>query len=419
MGAATSKLLGGKKAPSKKKGLSAIGRLTEPKDPFTFTPPAKGTKGKSVTTFLSPFNPRNPDYQRNMQGPKPGVFNALKRGDTYKSAAKYGAKLSKEAVVGPAKGAYEMFAKPSQSTKELERITGVSKLPTGLRQPLQAITRLVGAAPAGLADYVGREVIGERQLAKKVIKGELPGDVLTTKKPGLQEVGDILEHSINTVLTFYGGGKAKNAKLPAIPKTTKPLKTVIPKPLAKSVSPGKQIGEVVIGKKVSKIAASIEQKAIENRLTKGFDNVAGYDPITIKQQSALAAETIVDLKRTARIVRGEEAVPQGLNPVALITAVEEHIARTGDAKMAYDLANSNLVSETSVAAQSLRLAAERNPDGMTAQLRAIKQVKEQALIRRQGPKAAKMAKNELKTDLVKAAPKAKDWAGFLEELKCK
>lgn len=419
MGTSIDSLLGGKKKQKSKQKNSAISQLSEKR---------KEEESKPKPRQLSPFNPLNPNNILNQETPKPGVFNALKRKDTYTSAAKYGGTLVKDFVGGTLRAPYDAIKTPSSATKELERITGVSKLPTGLRQPLQAITRLVGAAPAGLGDYVGREIIGERMLANKVTRGELPADVLNTRKPNLTDVRDSLEQSMNTVLTFYGGGKGK-AKVGELATASKVAKVATVKVATKATKVLEktgtrpveiiQTGKTGPGKKSSKIARSIEAKAIEQKLTKGFDKVAGYDPITIKQQAHLAAETLVDIQRTGRIVRGEEPVPQGLNPVSLITALEEHIAKNGDAKMAYELANSQLVSETSIAAQSLRLAAERNPDGLTAQLRSIKQAREASALRRLGPRAKQVATQELRSDLVKATPKAKDWTGFIQELKCK
>lgn len=170
----------------------------------------------------------------------------------------------------------------------------------------------------------------------------------------------------------------------------------------------------------SKIAKSIEQKAIEKGLTKGFKDLAGYDTITIKEQAARAAEVMKDLENAKKIIRGEEPLPEGLKGTALITAAEEHIKKTGDANMAYELANSPLVSGTSQAAQELRLAAEREPDSAAAKILELKKAREAAAEKRFGDlKGAKATvKKQLKAQLRAAAPKVEDWASFVDSIRC-
>lgn len=174
----------------------------------------------------------------------------------------------------------------------------------------------------------------------------------------------------------------------------------------------------VEGQTPSKIATSIEQKAVEQKLTQGFEGVAGYDKITIADQAERATKLMSNTEKAMSVIRGESALPDGLRGTALITAAEEHIARTGDVKMAYELANSPLVSETSAAAQELRLAAEREPDSLTRKLQEVRQAKEQAAIKKVGDlkKARTRIKNEIKASI--KPPKAKEWASFLDSIKC-
>lgn len=169
----------------------------------------------------------------------------------------------------------------------------------------------------------------------------------------------------------------------------------------------------------SKIAGSIERKAIEAKLTKGFDGVAGYDKITIKDQAEKATKLMQDLEKARKVIRGEEPLPQGLKGTALITAAEEHIKNTKDAQMAYDLANSPLVSETSAAAQELRLAVEREPDSLAAQLSELKKAKQEGVKKRTGKDVKKAVKDTVE-QIKKSKPKAKkeDWASFIESIQC-
>lgn len=174
------------------------------------------------------------------------------------------------------------------------------------------------------------------------------------------------------------------------------------------------------GNTPSKIGRSIEQKAVENRLTRGFEGVAGYDKITIADQAQRATKLFENPEEALKVIKGETKLPEGLRGTALITAAEDHILKTGDAKMAFELANSPLVSETSAAAQELRLAAERAPDSLAAKLQDLKKTRENAVKEKYGSvtKAKAKVKKVIKSELAKNPIKPKDFADFIETLKC-
>jgi len=157
------------------------------------------------------------------------------------------------------------------------------------------------------------------------------------------------------------------------------------------------------GTGVSKIGRSIEQKAIERKLTKGFEGVAEFEKINVKNQRIRAEKILKDVERTRRILRGEEALPDNLKGISLITALEEQIANTYSPKLAndlsYELANSPLVSATSLAAQELRLAAERIPDSATVKIQQIKKNMDKKI--RKADETKKKLKKRLKDEVKK------------------
>lgn len=170
---------------------------------------------------------------------------------------------------------------------------------------------------------------------------------------------------------------------------------------------------------ISKIGKSIEAKAIEAKLTKGFENTAGYDKITLKDQAEKASNLINKDFETARaIIRGEEELPGNLKGTALITAMEEHIKQNPSSDLAYELANSPLVSATSKAGQELRLAAEREPDSATAKLSEIKQAREAKI--KELSRKQDVVKEQLKTEIKKInLPKEElNWNRFLDSIQC-
>lgn len=191
------------------------------------------------------------------------------------------------------------------------------------------------------------------------------------------------------------------------PVASKAATEPLPKPL--TTEPG-----------VSRIGKSIEAKAVEAKLTQGFKDTAGYDPITIKDQAEKASGLINDNLETARaVIRGDQPLPDGLRGTALITAMEEHIKANPSGELAHELANSPLVSATSHAAQELRLAAERVPDSLTAQFRAIKAARETALEKRGGyQKASKAITDQIKKEIKSNASKRPTWEEFIKEVQC-
>jgi hypothetical protein len=196
-----------------------------------------------------------------------------------------------------------------------------------------------------------------------------------------------------------------------------------PKPIVKTKA--KTLPPEKMGKTPSKIAVSIERKAIEDKLTKGFEGVAGYDKITIKEQSKIMSDLINSGVDNARaVVRGEKPLPKGGRGTALITAMEDVILKTKDqnlrAKLSYELANSPLVSETSAAAQELRLAAERQADSLTAKLREVKQAREEAFKKRFGDKKIAEVQKKVVIDIKNKVkkPDKYDWSNFLNSITC-
>lgn len=175
-------------------------------------------------------------------------------------------------------------------------------------------------------------------------------------------------------------------------------------------------------KGVSKIAQSINAKAVEDKLTKGFENLAGYDKINIKDQAQKATKLIgSDLEKSRSIIRGEEPLPDGLKGTALITAMEEHLKNNPDADIAQELANSPLVSATSEAAQELRLAAERTPDSATSKLSELKK----SLVDSKGgeekvSKAKKDIVKQAKAEMnkINLSKEELSWDKFLGDIEC-
>lgn len=172
--------------------------------------------------------------------------------------------------------------------------------------------------------------------------------------------------------------------------------------------------------KVSKISKSINAKSVENGLTSGFKDLAGYEPKVIKDQAEKISNLMSDnMDNTRAIIRGEKPVPDGVSGTYLVKAAEDHAIATGNGEMLRELASSPLTSETSRFAQELRMAAERNPESPLKAISDINKARESKAARTTDvPKAKKATVSDIKEEIRKAAPKKEDWNSFIDTLTC-
>lgn len=182
--------------------------------------------------------------------------------------------------------------------------------------------------------------------------------------------------------------------------------------------------EVKESPKTSGLSKGVEAKAIEKKLTTGFEGKSEYESINIKDQANKAAELISkDPEQAKRIALGQEEPPQGLKSFAVYTAVEEMALKQGDIATLRDLAtNSSLNAESSGAAQTLRLLAERDPESPVSAMKDIQSVREKALkarlktddVRGEVKKTAETIRVQIK----KTAPTRQTVEDFIKSIQC-
>jgi hypothetical protein len=175
--------------------------------------------------------------------------------------------------------------------------------------------------------------------------------------------------------------------------------------------------------KTSKLAQGVEQKAIEKKLTDGFEGKPEYAKVNVADQ-AKAASSLLNTSReqAINVAMGHELPPEGILPESVFVAVENHAIQTKDVELLRQLAtSSNLTTEATGMGQRIRMLAERDPNSAVTAMRKVQKIREEAATKKVGDikKAKAKIKTEIKTEVIKAAPKAKDWAGFLEEIKCR
>lgn len=195
------------------------------------------------------------------------------------------------------------------------------------------------------------------------------------------------------------------------------------KPKEEGIAPAEVVktSEPSITAKPSKVARSIDAKAIEVGLTDGFKDIAGYEPITIKDQAVRAANVMTDMEKATRMVLGKEPLAPGLKAEMLVKAMEDHAVATGNSEMLRKLSASPLVSETSGHAQALRLLAERDPSSPLTVMRDLTNTRiKVAEARLKGKTIQQVAKTDFieATKVDRVAAKI-HWQNFVQEIRCK
>jgi len=175
--------------------------------------------------------------------------------------------------------------------------------------------------------------------------------------------------------------------------------------------------------KISKIAKSIEQKMKDAGMVDEDIEKATFEGITVKGQAEEMAKILQDKNLVDDIISGKKPLTEKVRPSSFIKAVEDEALKTGDAKTLEKLAKSKIAGETSLSAQDLRMAAERDPDSAVIKMREIIKVREEALQKRlkkdvKISQAKKVAEKEVeKASKSKKSTKA-TWSSFISEIKC-
>lgn len=175
--------------------------------------------------------------------------------------------------------------------------------------------------------------------------------------------------------------------------------------------------------KPSGLGKSIEQKAIEDKLTTGFKNVAGYDSSTIKEQSAMVKDLLDSGVDNARdIIRGSKPLPDRMRGSSLIVGMEEFIKEhpelNKNGELLYELANSPLVSKVSQAGSELGLMQNRLQDSATARLQDIKNARDAQVKDLPKKKTAQLKNLTDETNKINLSKEDLSWNKFLDNIVC-
>lgn len=149
--------------------------------------------------------------------------------------------------------------------------------------------------------------------------------------------------------------------------------------------------------KASKVGLDIETQAIADKLTDTFGGTAEYTPKTVKEQAKRIGDILqTDMPRIQRFLRGEEQIPKEIDKGALISAVDTYARKNKLVELQKDLAKSNVVGESSVAAQTMRFLQERDPYSVNRAVTDVLQARQES---KSSPKTLGLRQRKLEAAL--------------------
>lgn len=284
-----------------------------------------------------------------------------------------------------------------------------------------------------------QKLLAEKTLPQKIKQGEGftmedTADTIKTKiskaTQKYQKSLDVFSknptpESLNAVLKSKSDLKITSEAKPTVETTPKlePIitetKPLIKENIIKEPPPPVIEHQTTPGTFIPKISKSIEAKAVEAKLTKGFSNLPEVEKMNIAREAKKSTDLLnSDLEKARAIIRGSEPLPKDIRATSLITAAEEHLKQYPDPEMAYELANSPLTKASSISAQELRLAAERNPESALSKILDVKRAKEKGIFNLNNKTAR--VKNSLKSEINKVNLPKEDLMieKFLDSIKC-
>ena len=166
------------------------------------------------------------------------------------------------------------------------------------------------------------------------------------------------------------------------------------------------------------LSVGIEQKAIENKLTKGFGDLPEYQTVNMSEQARLAKELIEkDYETAKRVAMGQEASPQGIIPEMLLKVVEDKAIKVGDVTTIRELGTqSGLLSEATTMGQRIRALAERDSESPVSAIIEVKKARMERV--KESAKATQKTKAEIREEIRKTKPTKETWDKFVDSLIC-
>jgi hypothetical protein len=250
--------------------------------------------------------------------------------------------------------------------------------------------RQVAAAKTRLAQI-------EREFSLRGVAGDALAEIIqVAKEARLEREGMTQEQALGRATEdFFGSGPGEDPKARAALAAVEGTGAVRPRGLS----------------------ASVQRKAVVNKLSTTLGDVPEYRSISMADQSDQAVALLEsDPALARRVALGEAPAPDGLLPESVFVAVENQAIEQGDVATIRDLATGRLTSEATTMGQRIRALGERDPESPVA---AIKEV---ITVRMGGAKAVPRATEEtiaaIRAQLAKSSLTREAWAKFVDSLRC-
>lgn len=205
---------------------------------------------------------------------------------------------------------------------------------------------------------------------------------------------------------------------PTVADALKPrMPAPVSEPVAAESAPAQTAAEGTGPTKVRGLSRGIEEKAIEARLTQGFDDLPKYQQVSMADQAAKAADLLAsDAVLARRVALGEAPAPEGVLPESVLVAVENKAIADGDVATLRDLAHGKLAEQATEMGQRIRTLAERDPESPVGAIKSVIEARKSTT--QSVPKATEEVVATIRKQISASARKPKDWNAFVDSLRC-
>lgn len=165
------------------------------------------------------------------------------------------------------------------------------------------------------------------------------------------------------------------------------------------------------------LSASVERKALANKLTTTLGDLPEYRAIKMADQATRAGELLAtDPELARRVALGEAEAPAGLLPESVFVAVENKAVADGDVATIRDLATGKLTSEATTMGQRIRALGERDAESPVGAIQKVIEVRMRGV--KDVPRATEETVAAIRAQLEKSKLTPQAWADFINSLRC-
>lgn len=217
--------------------------------------------------------------------------------------------------------------------------------------------------------------------------------------------------------------KGKPVETPIAPQEAAPGETPAPQaatPTGQRVGPLRPVegtGEL----KARGLAEGVEEKAIEEGLTKTFGDLPEYRVVSMAEQAQKAVEFMnEDYEGAKAVAMGQKAPPKGLLLTTVFNAVEKRAIAEGDIDTLRALGTeSKVTGQVTTMAQNIRALGERDATSPVAAIQDVQRARQAALDKRT-PTAVQDTVKEIKAEVKRGSQVNKPdvWNSFINSITC-